>query len=103
MQQSFNYSGNTYVGPNTLEGSMVHARPDLMREQGIDDSVISSIADGSYTWDDIETVMQAFEGTDVYGWAYRGASRVYTYRDWKKMFYQAGGSIVQDDGTVQRR
>jgi multiple sugar transport system substrate-binding protein len=101
MQQSFNYSGNTYVGPNTLEGSIVHARPDLMRDQGIDDSVISSIADGSYTWDDIETVMEAFEGTDVFGWAYRGASRVYTYRDWKKMFYQAGGSIVQDDGTVQ--
>jgi multiple sugar transport system substrate-binding protein len=101
MRQSFGFNDETYVGPNTLEGSLVHARPDLMREQGIDDSVISAIADGSYTWDDIETVMEAFEGTDVYGWAYRGASRVYTYRDWKKMFYQAGGSIVEDDGTVR--
>jgi len=44
--------------------------------------------------------MEAFEGTDVFGWAYRGASRVYTYRDWAKMFYQAGGDIVSDDGTV---
>jgi multiple sugar transport system substrate-binding protein len=100
MRQSFNYQGNTWVGPNTLEGSLVHARPDLMREQGVDDSTITAIRNGEYSWDDMETVMEAFEGTDVFGWAYRGASRVYTYRDWLKMFYQAGGSIVQDDGSV---
>ena len=101
MRQSFNYQGNTWVGPNTLEGSLVHVRPDLMSEQGVEDSTITAIRNGEYSWDDMETVMQAFEGTDVYGWAYRGASRVYTYRDWLKMFYQAGGSIVQDDGTVK--
>jgi multiple sugar transport system substrate-binding protein len=100
MQQSFTYQGNTWVGPNTLEGSLVHVRPDLIRDQGVDESIVTSIRDGEYTWDDIETVIEAFEGTDVYGWAYRGASRVYTYRDWAKMFYQAGGQFVGDDGTV---
>jgi multiple sugar transport system substrate-binding protein len=100
MQQSFTFSGNTWVGPNTLEGSVIHVRPDLLRDQGIDESVITDMENGEYSWDDIETVMEAFEGTDVFGWAYRGASRVYTYRDWAKMFYQAGGDIVSDDGTV---
>lgn len=100
MQQSFTYQQNAWVGPNTLEGSVIHVRPDLMRQQGVDESIITSIRDGEYSWDDIETVMQAFQGTDVFGWAYRGASRVYTYRDWLKMFYQAGGDIVSDDGTV---
>lgn len=101
MQQSFTYNGHVYNGPNTLEGSLVHARPDLLNEQVSDSQVVSRIMNGEWSWDDLETVMQAFEGTDVYAWAYRGASRVYTVRDFKTMFYQAGGQIVQDDGTVK--
>lgn len=100
-KNNFRYNGNTYLSPNINEGSLVHYRPDLMREQGVDDSTLTRIEEGSYTWDDMETVMEAFKGTDVAGWAYRGASLVYTARDWMKMFYQAGGRIVQDDGTVK--
>ncbi len=99
-KNNFRLNDHLWLGPNINEGSLVHTRPDLMRQQGVSDDVISKIQDGKYTWSDMETVMEAFKGTDVAGWAYRGASLVYTVRDFLKMFYQAGGQIVSDDKTV---
>lgn len=92
--------GTLYGGPAYLEGSLVHVHVDMLEEQGVDEDVIDSITEGEWSWDELETVMEAFEGTDAYGWAYRGASRTYTLRDWKKLFYQAGGQFVNDDDTV---
>lgn len=99
-RQTLNYNGHLFSGLAYLEGDIVHTRPDLLEEQGIDQAVRNRISNGEWSWDDLETVMQAFEGTDVYGWAYRGSSRTYTMRDFNKMFYQAGGTFVNDDGTV---
>lgn len=99
-RNNFRLNGHTYLSPNINEGSLVHTRPKMMREQGVDDAVVKRILDGKYTWDDMETVMEAFKGTGVAGWAYRGASLVYTVRDWLKMFYQAGGQIVDKKGNV---
>lgn len=100
-KQTFNYNNHLYAGPNILEGSLIHTRPDLLKEQGVDDATIKKIMDGSWSWDDLETAMKAFEGTGTYAWAYRGSSRVYTMRDFMKMFYQAGGSFVNGDGKVK--
>ncbi|MFC4360354.1 ABC transporter substrate-binding protein [Halobium salinum] len=99
-ENNFQIDGHTYLSPNINEGSLVHTRPKLMRENGVDDETVQRILDGEYDWNDMETVMEAFKGTGIAGWAYRGASLVYTVRDWMKMFYQAGGQIVGDDGTV---
>jgi multiple sugar transport system substrate-binding protein len=72
----------------------------MLKEQGIDQSVIDKITNGEWSWDDLETCMKAFEGTGSYAWAYRGSSRTYTLRDFNKHYYQAGGEFVNDDGTV---
>jgi len=99
-QQTLNYQGSLMGGPAYLEGDLVHVNRGMLKEQGIDQSVIDSIVNGEWSWDDLETCMQAFEGTGAYAWAYRGASRTYTMRDFNKHFYQAGGSFVNDDDTV---
>ncbi|WP_227379326.1 ABC transporter substrate-binding protein [Haladaptatus halobius] len=100
-KQTMKYQKHTYAGPTYLEGSLVHVRPDLLKEQGVPKDSVKAILNGTWTWDDLETAMKAFEGTGSYAWAYRGSSRVYTMRDFLKMFYQAGGSFVQDDGSVK--
>jgi multiple sugar transport system substrate-binding protein len=97
---AFEIQGSQYLVPGVLEGQNVHVRIDLLEEQGISQSLIAKILEGDYSWDDIETVMKAFEGTGTYAWAYRGGSQIYTVRDWRTLMYQAGGQMVQDDGTV---
>lgn len=99
-QQTLNYNDSLYGGPAYLEGDLVHVNVGMLEDQGIDQSVIDSITNGEWSWDDLETCMQAFEGTGAYAWAYRGASRTYTMRDFNKHYYQAGGEFVNDDGTV---
>ncbi|WP_157837742.1 ABC transporter substrate-binding protein [Haloferax sp. ATB1] len=100
MRKSFSFDGEAYLTPGILQGSLVHTRPDMMREQGVDEETVSAIVDGSYSWDDLETVMEAFEGSDKFAWAYRGGSRNYTFRDWTMMYYEAGGSFVDESGYV---
>ncbi len=99
-RDSFSYNGTQYMGPNINQGGLVHCRPQMILDQGVDQSVVDSIVNGEWSWNELETVMQAFEGSDKSAWAYRGSSLVYTFRDWQKMLYEAGGRIVQDDGTV---
>ena len=99
-KQSLNYNDHLQGGPAYLEGDLVHVNVGMLEDQGIDQSVIDSIVNGEWSWDDLETCMQAFEGTDAYAWAYRGASRTYTMRDFNKHYYQGGGEFVNDDGTV---
>lgn len=99
-QSTFSYQGNLYLTPMMSQGSMLHMRLDLLRDQGISEDLIQQFIDGNHTWDHLEQVMQAFEGTDVSGFAYRAGSRTMAVRDFLKAFYQAGGQIVQDDGTV---
>jgi multiple sugar transport system substrate-binding protein len=93
VADSVQYNGHTYSGPLYLEGSLVHARPDLLKNQGIPDDSVTAILDGTWTWDDLETAMKAFKGTGTYAWAYRGGSRTYMMRDFLKMLYQAGGQL----------
>lgn len=101
MQQTFTWDGTNWGAPANVEGNPVHVRVDLLEEQGVDQSVIDSIRNGEWTWDELETVMEAFEGTDVHAWGFRGSSLTYTERDWRIHWYQTGGQYVQDDGTVQ--
>lgn len=100
-KETTQFDGHLYTGPTYLEASLVHVRPDLLREQGVPEDTVKAILNGTWTWDHLETAMEAFKGTGSYAWAYRGSSRVYTVRDWQKLFYQAGGSFVQDDGSVR--
>jgi multiple sugar transport system substrate-binding protein len=100
-QDSFSYEGTQYMGPNINQGGLVHCRPQMILDQGVDQSVVDSITNGKWSWNELETVMKAFGGTGTAAWAYRGSSLVYTFRDWQKMLYEAGGRIVQDDGTVK--
>lgn len=99
--RAMNYEGHLWSGPLYLEGSLTHTRPDLLEEHGVPKDSRKAIQRGTWSWDDLEAAMKAFEGTDKYAWAYRGASRTYTFRDFTKMFYQAGGTYVRDDGTVK--
>ncbi|WP_188424188.1 ABC transporter substrate-binding protein [Haloferax sulfurifontis] len=99
-QQTINYDGNLWGGPAYLEGDLVHVNVGMLEDQGVDQAVIDKITNGEWSWDDLETCMEAFEGTDAYAWAYRGASRTYTMRDFNKHYYQAGGEFVNDDGSV---
>lgn len=101
-EQTFQFNGTQWGGPNIIEGKVVHLRPQLIRDQGVDGAVVDSILAGDYTWTDLETVMEAFAGTDVAGWGYRGSSLTYTENDWREMWYQAGGGYKQggDDVTV---
>lgn len=99
-KQTFNWNGNQWGGPNIVEGKVVHLRPQLIRDQGVDGAVVDSILSGDYTWDDLETVMEAFAGTDIAGWGYRGSSLTYTENDFRELWYQAGGGYtVGDDGV----
>ena len=100
-KNTMKYDGHLYAGPTYLEASLVHVRPGLLKKQGVPDKSVKAILDGSWSWDDLEAAMEAFKGTGTYAWAYRGASRVYTMRDFAKMFYQAGGLFVQDNGNVK--
>ncbi|WP_231187983.1 extracellular solute-binding protein [Haladaptatus sp. DYF46] len=100
MKSSLKYKDHLYAGPTYLEASLIHVRPDLLKKQGVPEKSRKAILDGTWTWDDLEAAMKAFEGTGTYAWAYRGSSRVYTMRDFMKMFYQAGGQFMDDSGTV---
>jgi multiple sugar transport system substrate-binding protein len=96
LTKSVKYKNHLYAGPLYNEGSLVHVRPDLLKEQGVPDDSVTSILDGTWTWNDLEAAMKAFKGTGKFAWAYRGASRTYTLRDFAKMFYQAGGQFYKD-------
>jgi multiple sugar transport system substrate-binding protein len=94
-----NYDGSrTYGYPNIAEASLGHARLDLLEEQGIDPSLLTS---GEWTWDDLEDVMAAFEGTDVFGYAYYAGNAIYLSYSFRELLYQQGARMVQDDGTVK--
>lgn len=86
-----------YGYPNIGEGTVGNLRPDLVEEQGIDPSRF----DGEWSWDLLEETMQAFEGTDVFGYAYYAGNPVYLFYSFRQLLYQQGGRLVQDDGTVR--
>lgn len=98
-KETYNWNGHLWGGPGTLEGVPMNVRVDLLEEQGLD-AELEKIREGTWTWDDMETVMAAFEGTDVYGFGFRGGSDVDAERDWRMLWYQTGGRYVDDDGTV---
>jgi multiple sugar transport system substrate-binding protein len=86
----------TYGYPNIVEGGLGHLRPDLVQEQGIDPARF----DGEWSWDLLEETMQAFEGTDLFGYAYYAGTSTYLSYSFRELLYQQGGRMVQDDGTV---
>lgn len=96
LTKSVQYKGHLYAGPLYNEGSLIHVRPDLLKEQGVPGDSIKAILNGTWTWDDLEAAMKAFKGTGKFAWGYRGASRVYTLRDFARYFYQAGGQFYKD-------
>lgn len=85
-----------YGYPNIAEGTVGNLRPDLVEEQGIDPSQFQ----GEWSWDLLEEMMEAFEGTDVFGYAYYAGNPVYLFYSYRQLLYQQGGRLVQDDGTV---
>lgn len=89
-----------YAGPQILEGSVAHIRPDLLEEQGLDPS---NYTDGEWTWDDLEKAMEAFAGTDVSAWAFYGGVGDPEFLAWnfQEMLYQQGQTLVQDNGKVR--
>ncbi len=87
---------HTYGYPNIGEASMGHLRPDLVEEQGIDPSRF----DGEWTWDLLEELGEAFDGTDVNAFAYYAGTSTYLAYSFRELLFQQGGSMVQDDGTV---
>lgn len=89
---------HTYGYPNIVEGTLGHLRPDLVEEQGLDPA---KYAQGEWTWADLEELMKAFEGTDVFGFAYFAGSPLYLSYSFRELLYQQGGRIVQDDDTVK--
>ena len=101
LQQTFTWDGANWGAPANVEGNPVHVRVDLLREQGVSQGVIDAIRNGNWSWDELETVMQAFEGTDVFGWGFRGSSLTYTERDFRIHWYQTGGQYLQDDSSIQ--
>jgi len=86
-----------YGFPNIAEGTVGNLRPDLVQEQDIDPSRF----DGEWSWDLLEEMMQAFEGTDVFGYAYYAGNPVYLFYSFRQLLYQQGGRLVAEDGTVQ--
>lgn len=86
-----------YGYPNIAEGTVGSLRPDLVEEQGIDPSRF----DGEWSWDLLEETMEAFEGTDVSGYAYYAGNPTYLFYSFRQLLYQQGGRLVQDDGTVR--
>ena len=88
---------HTYGYPNIAEGSVGHIRPDLMQQQGIDPNQFQ----GEWTWDLLESTMEAFKDTGVYGYAYYAGTPTYLSYSYRELLYQQGGRMVQDDGTVK--
>jgi multiple sugar transport system substrate-binding protein len=86
-----------YGFPNIAEGTVGNLRPDLVEEQGIDPSRF----DGEWSWDLLEETMEAFEGTDAFGYAYYAGNPVYLFYSFRQLLYQQGGRLVAEDGTVQ--
>lgn len=101
LQQTFTWNGNNWGAPANVEGNPVHVRVDLLRGQGVSQGVIDAIRSGNWSWDELETVMKAFEGTDVFAWGFRGSSLTYTERDFRIHWYQTGGQYIQDDGSIK--
>jgi multiple sugar transport system substrate-binding protein len=87
---------HTYGYPNIGEASMGHLRPDLVEEQGIDPERFQ----GEWSWDLLEELGEAFEGTDVNAFAFYAGTSTYLAISFREMLFQQGGSMVQDDGTV---
>lgn len=100
VQNAYTRNGQVWGGLMLTMGSLHHVHPHMLREQGVDSSTIDRIVQGNGTWDDLETCMAAFEGTDAYAWGYRAGSQSQLLQDYKEMFYQAGGQIVQDGRVV---
>lgn len=86
-----------YGYPNITEGSLGHLRVDIIEEQGLDPATFQ----GEWTWDDLENLMQAFEGTDVFGFGYYAGDAIYLSYSYRELLYQQGARMVQDDGTVK--
>ncbi|MCL7418076.1 MAG: extracellular solute-binding protein, partial [Halalkalicoccus sp.] len=86
-----------YGAPGIRWNTFMHIRKDLLEQQGIDPQRVQ----GEYTWDDVDAVAEAFQGTDIAGYAYWGNQWNYVIKNFKEMIYQQGGSMVQDDGTVR--
>lgn len=91
------YEGtHTFGYPNIGEASMGHLRPDLVEEQGIDPSRFQ----GEWSWDLLDELGQAFEGTDVNAFAYYAGTSTYLAYSFRELLFQQGGRMVQDDGTI---
>ncbi|QLG27338.1 extracellular solute-binding protein [Halorarum halophilum] len=101
LKQTFTWQGTNWGAPANVEGNPVHVRVDLLEEQGVSKGVIDKIRNGNWSWDELETVMKAFEGTDVYAWGFRGSSLTYTERDFRIHWYQTGGQYIQDDESIK--
>ncbi|MFC7044256.1 ABC transporter substrate-binding protein [Halobacteriaceae archaeon GCM10025711] len=86
-----------YGFPNIAEATVGSLRPDLVEEQGLDPGRYQ----GEWTWDLLEETMQAFEGTDTFGYAYYAGNPVYLFYSFRQLLYQQGGRLVQDDGTIR--
>jgi len=99
-KQGHSWKGRTYMAPNIIGGTMFHVRPQLILDQGVGEEVVNRISQSEWDWNDMETVMEAFEGTNVSGFGYRGSSFTYTWRDWTNLSYQAGANHVDENGNV---
>jgi multiple sugar transport system substrate-binding protein len=86
-----------YGFPNIAEGTVGNLRVDLVEEQGVDPGQFQ----GEWSWDLLEQTMEAFAGTDVFGYAYYAGNPVYLFYSFRQLLYQQGGRLVQDDGTVR--
>lgn len=86
-----------YGAPGIRWNTFMHIRKDLLEEQGIDPQRVQ----GEYTWDDVDAVAEAFQDTDIQGYAYWGNQWNYIIKNFKEMIYQQGENMVQDDGTVR--
>ncbi len=88
---------HTYGYPNIGEASMGHLRADLVEEQGLDPERFQ----GEWTWDLLEELGEAFEGTDVNAFAFYAGTSTYLAYSFREMLFQQGARMVQDDGTVK--
>lgn len=98
-EDTYNWNGHLWGGPGTLEGVPMNVRVDLLEGRNLDGE-LEKIREGTWTWDDMESVMAAFEGTDVYGFGFRGGSDVDAERDWRILWYQTGGRYRSEDETI---
>jgi multiple sugar transport system substrate-binding protein len=88
---------HTYGYPNIGEASMGHLRPDLIEEQGLDPERFQ----GEWSWDLLEELGEAFEGTDVNAFAFYAGTSTYLAYSFRELLFQQGGTMIQDDGTVK--